>query len=62
MSLSICTECETVEGEWRLLRGSAEQMAAAGLDADDSVEECCECGGQDCRQDIPEHDDNDMER
>jgi hypothetical protein len=44
MSLSRCTECETIEGAWRKFRGSEEQMSAAGLDADDYVEECCERG------------------
>lgn len=62
MGLSMCTECLTVEGDWRQFRGSEAQMAAAGLDSDDWVEECAECGGQDCKRNIPEHDDGDLER
>lgn len=53
MSLSRCTECETIEGGWELPAG-----------AEDELENlvCSECGNDNCYQGIPEHDDYDMER
>lgn len=55
MGLSRCTECETVEGAWR--DALPKELASEGFDSDDEVLVCGECGGVDCRQNIPEHDD-----
>lgn len=64
MGLSRCTECETIEGRWRTEQVT-DPNAGFGdpaVDGPIEVEVCCECGGVECRQNIPEHDDYDMER
>lgn len=48
MGLSVCTECEAIEGDW--------------TDNEDGIPVCGECGGEDCLRRAPEHDDCDMER
>jgi NAD-dependent SIR2 family protein deacetylase len=48
MSLSRCTECETIEGNWE--------------DNEDGIPVCQDCGAEDSLSIIPEHDDMDMER
>lgn len=48
MGLDRCTECETIEGKWE--------------ETDDGTEICGECGSENSHQNIPEHDDGDMER
>lgn len=62
MALDSCTECGAIEGGWRKFRASEIQMVNAGFDPDDTIEQCEQCGGQECREGIPEHDDYDMER
>lgn len=52
MSLDYCTECQTLEGKWEESKDS---------DGND-IEVCGECGSEECRMGIPEHDDWDMER
>ncbi len=47
MGLNRCTECETIEGYWGFIEIEG-----------DEIDLCKECGGVDCKETIPEHDDN----
>lgn len=63
MSLSVCSECRTVEGSWR--EPNAAERAELGIPEDSNELEdmvCCECGAIGSHKGIPEHDDYDMER
>ena len=59
MSLSRCTECETIEGTW-LQADEEDVIENPELEVGDYI--CGECGSTNCHQGIPEHDDYDMER
>jgi hypothetical protein len=65
MALSSCTECQTIEGEWR--KPTAREARGFGmdyLDEDVPLEDliCCACDSFGSYRGIPEHDDMDMER
>lgn len=69
MSLSVCSECQTIEGKWR--EPTVEEMKAEGIDPADicPTDEipldgmvCEDCGAIGSHRGIPEHDDYDMER
>lgn len=53
MGLSYCTNCETLEGKWTL---------PDDLENDIDNFVCGECGKDNCLQQLPEHDDSDMDR
>jgi len=56
-----CTECETIEGYWLTIETQEEADSSDGsYEVGDEV--CRECGSANCKQNIPEHDDHDMER
>lgn len=52
MSLTYCTECQTIEGKYQ------EQVDPDGH----TIKICLECGNENSIIGIPEHDDLDMER
>lgn len=64
MSLSVCEDCRTVEGEWR--EPTLKERQDYGIEIDDvTLPEdmvCCACDGVGTQKGIPEHDDMDMER
>jgi hypothetical protein len=64
MSLSVCAECQTIEGSWR--EPTPEECAANDIPPDDINHTeclvCCDCGAVGSHRGIPEHDDYDMER
>lgn len=62
MGLSLCTECETLEGKWREM--TKEEMLAERLTPEEAegLSVCCECGSIDSRRNVPEHDDFIIER
>ena len=62
MGLSRCEQCGTIEGEWRTVQVTEDMAAGCALAPGETLEVCCECGNAECRQDIPDHDDSDMER
>jgi hypothetical protein len=64
MSLSRCTECESIEGGFR--EPTDAECLAEGIDPNDSNHTeclvCKQCGSVGSYSGIPEHDDYDMER
>lgn len=58
MSLSVCSECQTVEGGWR--EPTPKEAQDYGVEADcNDVEAlvCCACNSIGSHRGIPEHDD-----
>lgn len=63
MSLSICSECQTVEGGWS--EPSEKEREEYGIDAESNETEdlvCNECGSIGSYRGIPDHDSCDLER
>lgn len=63
MALSVCSECQTVEGGWR--EPSLKEREENGIELGSNEREdlvCCACDSLGSYTGRPEHDDMDMER